>query len=109
MKYPGLITQKVYIQLNMVIKRRGSLSVKKVLVNCTFLFFSRFSICQSRDTLPKQRKMINGALAYLKKKLFKICHNLGQSFSLFDHTVNILFCVYDNRFCFVNSYLYNKL
>ena len=49
------------------------------------------------------------ALSKKQQEFFKISHNLGQFLSLLDHTVYILFCVYDNRFCFVNSYLYNKL
>jgi len=89
MKYAGLITHIVYIHINMVFKRRGSLSVE--IVNCTFLFFTRSSICQSRDTLPKH-VYINGALAYLQKT------NFSKLVRIYDSSLACLIILY-TYFC----------
>ena len=63
MKNAGLITHKVYIHLNMAVKRRGSLSVKTV--NCTFVFLPDPQYVNHEIHCSKN-VYINGALAQLK-------------------------------------------
>ncbi len=83
------MTHKVYIHLNMVIKRRGSLSVK--ILKFSISLFTRSSICQSRDTLPKH-VYINGALAYLQKT------NFSKLVRIYDSSLACLIILY-TYFC----------